>query len=56
MIDLEELNLERSKVADKIIHLENTKKLRVLYIGIENGSVPCQYPGNIGRKSERCCI
>lgn len=46
MIDLEELNLERSKV-DNIIYLENTKKLRVLYIGIENGPFPVSILGTL---------
>ena len=51
MIDLEELNLERSKV-DNIIYLENTKKLRVLYIGIENGPFPVSILGTLKNLKE----
>ena len=51
MIDLEELNLERSKV-DNIIYLEHTKKLRVLHIGIENGPFPISILGTLKNLKE----
>ncbi|MEG1934689.1 MAG: hypothetical protein RR141_01745, partial [Rikenellaceae bacterium] len=44
MINLEELNLERSKV-DNLSYLENVKKLKTLHVGIENGPFPLSILG-----------
>lgn len=51
MINLEELNLERSKV-DNLVYLENAKKLHKLYISIENGPFPLSILGTLNELKE----
>ena len=51
MINLEELNLERSKV-DNLVYLENVKKLKKLYVGIENGPFPLSILGMLDELKE----
>ena len=51
MINLEELNLERSKV-DNLSYLETVKKLKKLYVGIENGPFPLSILGMLNELKE----